>query len=37
MYSSPGNKQNASHKVVIGPAIEKGVENDFQFCTGHFK
>lgn len=37
MYSNPGNKQNTSHNVVIGPVIEKGVESDFDVRTGHFK
>jgi hypothetical protein len=37
MYNNPGNKQNTSHNVVIGPVIEKGFESDFEVCTGHFK
>jgi len=37
MYSNPGNKQNTSHNVVIGPVIEKGVESYFEVRTGHFK
>jgi len=37
MYSFPGNKQNTSHNVVIGPVIEKGFECDFEVCTGYFK
>jgi hypothetical protein len=37
MYSNPRNKQNTSHNVVIGPVIEKGIESDFEVCTGHFK